>query len=297
MMSLATFGAPALAKISPYLDVVKADKEKGISHEKVIKKWSSSSPIPLERLKVVTFSYVDFKDKAHHDGQIVVMDAVAPRVQKIFNTLFARKFPIAKAKRMEFYNGDDKAALEDNNTASYNSRTNIGDTSVPSIHAYGLAIDINPVQNPFVFSEKGDKEAGIRRVDPKRSAVLYINRVRAQNDKLPGLAEYVKDVFEANGFTTWGGNWNDPIDWQHFQTSRGLARLLAVMQPKDAEAFFEMHANQPRLMTEISSNETTFINAYQRNPEKFMRVFRENSKLLSLSSKVAIQKFKEIWNS
>ncbi len=287
--------------IKPYETVLNEDIQRGDknseSFKKLKKRWETSSPIPLYRLKVVTFSYVDFDGKHHGNGQCVVMDAVAPRVIRIFKELYKRNFPIHQAQRIEFFGGDDDASLKANNSSSYNPRTIIGNSSTPSMHAYGLAIDINPVQNPFHSFENADaQKLGIRQTKPVAGSVQYINRRRAQNDKLPGLAEEIFDVFDANGFNTWGGDWNDPIDWQHFQTSRSMANLLSVMSPQDAEVFFEMHAENPELMRNFSANETVFIDLYQEDSEKFMAIFVENKSLFSLSDKNhAMASFKTQW--
>ena len=200
---------------------------------------------------------------------------------------------------MEFYKADDKTAMNDNNSSAYNARPVAGRSSGHSLHAYGLAIDINPVQNPFHhFENEEDKAKGLRSTAPIQSAILYINRIRAQADQRPGLAEYVVDVFRENGFTIWGGNWDDPIDWQHFQTSRGLAQLLTEMVPEDAEVFFEMHAKHPRMMTDISASDVkTFITAYQKDAREFMKMFRDNTGLLLLEPQKALDKFKQVTGS
>ncbi len=274
LVSLVTVANSSFAKISSYLDVLAAEKGKGITHEQVTNRWKASSPVPLERLKVVTFAYVDFKDIKHEDGQVTVMDAVAPRVQKIFDELLARRFPIAKAKRIEFYEANDKASMNDNNTSAYNARAIIGQSSGHSLHAYGLAIDINPLQNPFSYS------------------------ARKQRKQMPGLAEAVVDSFERNGFTIWGGNWRAPIDWQHFQTSRGLAQLLVTMTPEDAKTFFELHADHPKLMTELpASNAGILIEAYRQDAQKFVNIFQNDPILLDLAPKDGVEKFRRVWSS
>ncbi len=292
MASMTIFSNTSSAKILPYPDVLALDREKGIAHDETIDRWKSSSPIPFTRLKVVTFSYIDFEGHKRDDGEIVVMDAVAPRIQKIFEALLSRKFPIAKARRMEFYQGADEASMNDNNTSGYNSRSIIGESSDFSLHAYGLAVDINPIQNPFhFFKTEEDRAKGLRSTSPTSSALLYINRSRAQADHRPGLAEEILDLFKSNGFTIWGGDWNDPIDWQHFQTSRGFSRLLTEMRARDAEEFFEKHAEHPKLMTEIQSDEKTFIRSYRQDPEKFMKIFRENPRFFELSPREAVKEF------
>lgn len=110
---------------------------------------SVSAPVDCSRLKNVKFPYVDFLGKEHQNGNIVVLDAVAPHVAKIFSALHDLKFPIHQANPMEFYKGDDEISMVNNNTSGFNYRP-IADQKSLSLHAYGVAIDINPVQNPFL---------------------------------------------------------------------------------------------------------------------------------------------------
>ena len=84
-LSPATAGeAEMVFKITPYEGVLNDDIQRGDKNSEAFKKlkkdWAKSTPIALNRLKIVTFSYVDFKGKQHQDGQCVVMDAVAPRI-------------------------------------------------------------------------------------------------------------------------------------------------------------------------------------------------------------------------
>ena len=184
------------------------------------------SPVGCDRLRLVTFPYVDFDGRAHSDGQIVVMDAVAEPVLQVFVKLRAIQFPIAKARLMDHYNGNDSAATADNNTSSFNARQSTGGSSL-SMHAYGLAIDLNPVQNPYVTG---------RRVAPA-SAAVYAHRLPVR----PGMAEKVIEAFAEQGFTVWGGRWRNPIDYQHFQVPRPMAEQLASMTSAQAIAAFKNH--------------------------------------------------------
>jgi hypothetical protein len=195
---------------------------------------SADAPVGCERLSVVTFSYIDFDGKHHDDGVLVVLDAVAPRVLRIFETLHRRGFPIAKAIPVEAYEGDDDASMADNNTSGFNDRP-IADTTRPSLHAYGAAIDLDPVQNPFL-TLKG----AVVTVAPQAGAA-FLNRRQPRPGKpdRPGLAEAVVALFAENGFSHWGGDWDDPIDYQHFDIGRPLAEILAALPPDKARARFE----------------------------------------------------------
>lgn len=190
----------------------------------------AAAPVDCSRLQVVRFSYVDFNAQVHSDGEIMVMAAAAPEVRKIFALLLARRFPLAVARLMNYYQGDDDAAMADNNTSAFNDRAITGG-SAPSLHAYGLAIDVNPLQNPYL--NRADN--GIVTVSPP-AAKPYAKRLPLR----PGMVtdEIVK-IFAEHGFPIWGGDWHQPIDYQHFQVSRKTAEHLATLGVKEGRAYFE----------------------------------------------------------
>lgn len=189
------------------------------------------APVGCDRLRLVQFGYVDFKGQVHTDGRVVVMDAVADRVLRIFQTLRAKRFPIAKAKLMDAYNGDDEASMADDNTSSFNVRPIKGGTHM-SLHAFGLAIDLNPVENPYV-TRKGANFV----IDPPAGENFFNGNVQRRNRR--GTAEAVVEVFAENGFSRWGGSWHDPIDFQHFDVGREMADTLVGLPPEQAKAEFE----------------------------------------------------------
>lgn len=199
------------------------------------KTLTDKGPVSCGRLKLIKFGYFGFDEAAHTDGEIIVLDAAAPYVAAIFDALLDRHFPIAKARLMNHYDGDDDAADVDNNTSSFNDRVVAG-TNTLSLHAYGLAIDLNPVQNPFI-----QIKAGKREVSPDEGK-QYLDRNAAK----PGMAETVIDIFADNGFSIWGGDWHSPIDYQHFQVSRALAQQLASASAANARAIFEQHVESYR---------------------------------------------------
>lgn len=174
---------------------------------------TKSNPIPCERLNIVNFNYIDFSGN-ENTGEIVVLDIFSPQVENIFNELLLAKFPIHKALAIEHYNGDDKASMSDNNSSAFNGRRITGASSW-SKHAYGAAIDINPLQNPFL----GFNQNGTPYVLPEKSAEQYLNRTEIRPGKLirAGMSEKVIDIFLSNGFMRWGGYWDTPIDYQHFE--------------------------------------------------------------------------------
>jgi hypothetical protein len=187
---------------------------------------SANSPVGCERLALVRFAYAGFDGREHGDGEVVVLDALADQVLAIFSELKARRFPIQQARLMNAYDGDDDASIEANNTSAFNDRRVIGTNSI-SMHAYGVAIDINPVQNPSY-----DRVGGVRVLVPQAGAA-YAKRTPLR----AGMAESVIDVFAAHGFPVWGGRFRDP-DYQHFNIDRALAIRLLRLPPADARAMF-----------------------------------------------------------
>lgn len=198
---------------------------------------AAAAPVPCQRLKKVTFDYRDFAGKAHSNGQVVVMDAVAPYVGNIFDALYKQGFPIHKAVPIEVYGGNDTRSMTANNTSAFNYRPVAGTGSL-SLHAYGAAIDLNPLQNPFVtFSGNGNVK-----FSPVQGT-RYANRATYRFGKPDsrGMAEAVIDTFARNGFQYWGGFWDSPIDYQHFQLSKDMALTMSKMTPAQAALFFKRY--------------------------------------------------------
>jgi hypothetical protein len=195
---------------------------------------NAGDPVGCDRLRLVRFGYFGFDQKIHDDGEVVVMDAAANHVLRIFAKLRKMRFPIFKARPMNDFDGDDNASMRANNTSAFNDRNLTGGDKI-SLHAYGLAIDLNPVQNPYLT-----RSDATFKIEPPAGAD-YINRMSERPWKQPrsGMAELVVRTFADEGFIIWGGYWDDPIDYQHFQVSRKLAERLASLSPPQAARSFE----------------------------------------------------------
>lgn len=269
IMSLISFEATASFTQNPL-----TDKQLEVMRAKNV--LSATCPIKTERLRLLTVSHYDFDQKSHDDGKIVVLDAVAPMVLNIFREMYERKFPLTKIRTLEHYQGSDDASMADNNTSCFNDRP-ISGSQAPSLHAYGLAIDINPIQNPCL---EIDEVKGTALFKPSQGA-KFANRLekRPGKDPRPGMVEQIIEIFAKNGFRIWGGNWDTPIDYQHFQTSRSLAELLAAMSSQDACKFFEDFVRKPALFDELEKKfpETKLSAAYQDNHENFKKIWSDMS--------------------
>jgi D-alanyl-D-alanine carboxypeptidase len=165
--------------------------------------WRPGCPIAMDDLRAVTVSYWDFDDNVQ-TGTVVVHVFWAPSIVTVFAALFDAKFPIARMVPIEAYGGDDDKSVLDNNTSAFNCRKVAG-TSRRSRHSYGLAIDINPLQNPYV-------RANGTVLDP--SAQRFIDRTLSE----PGMIHRNDAVFNAFADTgwKWGGDFKRTKDYQHF---------------------------------------------------------------------------------
>ncbi len=198
---------------------------------------SAHAPIRCQRLARVAVRYLDFS-RHPQQGNIIVMDAVAPRVEQIFRELYQKPVAIHSLKPMRDFGADDNLSMQANNSSAFNARPITQGTSW-SKHAYGLAIDINPMQNPFVTLSTEGRIA----VQPMGAEREYLNRFAYRSGKAQraGMAEEMVDIFANNGFLIWGGYWNSPIDYQHFEIGpMALVKRLAA-EPDKARGVFEKY--------------------------------------------------------
>jgi hypothetical protein len=139
-------------------------------------------------------------------GEIVVHVDHADALLTVFEALYDAGFPIERMEPITAFEGDDAASMRANNSSGFNCRV-IDGTSRWSQHAYGTAVDINPLINPWVRGST---------VDPPEGAV-YLDR-EADTPGLIHADDMVVQAFEAIGWS-WGGYWNDSIDYQHFSAN------------------------------------------------------------------------------
>ncbi|MFV0459526.1 MAG: M15 family metallopeptidase [Actinomycetales bacterium] len=165
--------------------------------------WRTGCPVGLSELRAVSLTYWDFAGQPR-DGTLVVHADVAADVVPAFRAMYDSHYPIRRMIPIEAYGGSDDASMAADNTSAFNCRTVAGTTSW-SRHAYGRAIDINPVENPYVSGGSVSPSAG----------AAYVNRSNPHPAVLRASSVAVRE-FEARGWT-WGGRWTSPIDYQHVQ--------------------------------------------------------------------------------
>lgn len=166
--------------------------------------WKEEAPVGLSDLSYVQVLHWGF-DHREHTGELIVHKRVAEEIIQIFKELYEARFPIEKIKLIDEYGADDGLSMEDNNTSAFCFREIEGKKGILSKHSYGIAIDINPVQNPHIKGQKISPTAG--------------EEYRDRENIRKGMI--VKDgicyrTFKERGWT-WGGEWKSLKDYQHFQ--------------------------------------------------------------------------------
>jgi len=170
--------------------------------------WHRGCPVPLSDLRYLTMTYRGF-DGRDHNGKMIVHQSVAKEVTEIFGKLYASKYPIKRMRLVSDYHASDFQSIEADNTSALNCRPVTGGKKW-SNHAYGKAIDINPIENPYV-SRSG-------RISHKTSHSYRIrtrtNNSRAQRAMMLPSDKIVR-LFKQGGWR-WGGDWRSIKDYQHF---------------------------------------------------------------------------------
>jgi len=166
--------------------------------------WRAGCPVAPADLRLVTVSTVDFAGRAG-TGEIVVHADVAQQTADVFGALYAMRYPIARMEPVEAFGGSDDASMAADNTSAFNCRVTTGGTGF-SEHSYGTAIDLNPIENPYVKGSTVLPEAGR----------AFVERTPAPGVVIAGDA--VVQAFADQGFA-WGGDWNSLKDYQHFSIS------------------------------------------------------------------------------
>lgn len=159
--------------------------------------------INAKDLRYLTLPYYDF-DGNIRQGEMVCHKAVARDLLLVFKELFQLKYPIYSIKLVDDFDADDEASMRANNTSCFNYRTVPG-TNRLSRHSFGMAVDINPLQNPWVTGNK---------IHPA-NARDYVDRTKDFPHKIDHDDACYR-IMKAHGFS-WGGDWPWGKDYQHFQ--------------------------------------------------------------------------------
>jgi D-alanyl-D-alanine carboxypeptidase-like protein len=165
--------------------------------------WRPGCPVPLSSLRTLTIGYWGFDGKPH-TGRLVVNQRVGPAIVGVFRVLWRAQFPVRRVVPVEAYGGSDERSMRADNTSGYNCRGVAGSPGVWSQHAYGLAVDLNPLENPEISHGVVDPPTGTPYADRGSHAKGMIHP-----------HDVVVRAFRAAGWF-WGGYWRSLKDYQHF---------------------------------------------------------------------------------
>ncbi len=183
------------ASIAEIPELVRAEM-RGISHH------ADPACPSFDELRLLSLSHHDFSGGVQR-GELVVHQDVAQEVVQIFRALFEASFAIERMQRIDAYGGSDARSMQANNSSAFNFRR-IEGTQLLSHHALGVAIDLNPVQNPWLRGTRVDPEAGR----------AYL----ARDSHVKGMiveSGPVVQTFLSYGWY-WGGHFDDMLDYHHF---------------------------------------------------------------------------------
>ena len=168
------------------------------------KSYPEGATIALSELRYLRLSYVDF-DGAPQTGELVCNAAIAQDLLEIFQALYEAEYPICSIRLVDDFGGSDDESMKADNTSCFNFRTVPLSKSL-SRHAFGMAVDVNPLENPYI------NRSGV--VMPAEGEP-YVDRTRDFPHKIT-RDDLCCRLFLEHGFT-WGGSWSDRKDYQHFE--------------------------------------------------------------------------------
>jgi D-alanyl-D-alanine carboxypeptidase len=168
--------------------------------------WHRGCPVALSGLSLVRARHWGFDGRVH-TGRLVVARDVAQPVLDVLRRLYAARFPIRRMVPVDAYGASDFRSIEADNTSAFNCRF-VDGTTRWSEHSYGRAIDLNPIENPYVTGAGTTSHPASRRYlrrSPYRAGMAVEGGV-------------VVRAFDAVGWG-WGGRWSGDHDFQHFSAS------------------------------------------------------------------------------
>jgi hypothetical protein len=174
--------------------------------------WHKGCPVPLSRLRLLTISHWGF-DRRVHTGQLVVNKSAAVPLTRVFHRLYRLRFPIRHMRLDDAYGPRRSRPADGDVSAAFQCRQAVPSpctrgrgTGSWSMHAYGLAVDLNPVENPYVGCGRSR--------DP--ASRPYRDRSRHRRGM---VTRRVVKAFRSIGWG-WGGAWTgNTKDYMHFSAS------------------------------------------------------------------------------
>ena len=172
------------------------------------KSYKRDCTVPRSELRYLQVVHYNGKGEVVQ-GELICNKQIANDLMEIFKELYRNKYPIERMRLIDDYDADDERSMEANNTSCFNFRTIAGSKKL-SKHSRGMAIDINPLYNPYVRRLSD----GTLQVQPEKGR-KYANRKKKIPYKID-RRDLCYRLFIQHGFT-WGGSWTTRQDYQHFE--------------------------------------------------------------------------------
>ncbi len=177
------------------------------------KSYKDNCTVPLNELNFIHILHIDVEGGIH-EGEMICNKSIADDLLEIFQALYEANYPIERVHLVDEYNADDETSMSANNTSCFNYRT-ISGTNKVSMHGRGLAVDINPLYNPFHLI----KDNGSVHIEPADGSA-YLDRTKSFDYKIEA-DDLCVQLFKEHGFD-WGGDWAVKgyklyKDYQHFE--------------------------------------------------------------------------------
>lgn len=174
------------------------------------KSYKPNDYVTFDDLRHIKIRYYGFDGRVK-DGELIVNRRIADDVLEIFYDLYCSRYPLQEVSLVDKYDADDERSMAANNTSCFNYRE-IAGTDKLSNHAYGLAIDINPLINPCIRQGSGtaaEEQSVYAQRDMTKCRGAYKAYMIQKGD-------YIYRLFQKHGFS-WGGDWSSVKDYQHFE--------------------------------------------------------------------------------
>jgi hypothetical protein len=168
--------------------------------------WRPGCPVPLGNLRLLRVTHWGFDGRVHR-GRLVVHADSSRAMLTAMKRLFHFRFPIRRMRLVDAYGANDRRSMRADNTSAFNCREIAGRPGVWSQHAYGRAIDINPVENPYVYGSYVSPPAGRP----------FADRRPLRKGMIAPRGNVVR-IFGRAGWE-WGGFWSGAQDYQHFSAT------------------------------------------------------------------------------
>ena len=178
------------------------------------KSYKVGCPVPVSELRHLNILHRNLCGDTL-EGELVCHARIAESLVKIFERLYEASYPIERVRLIDEYDADDEMSMRDNNSSCFNFRR-VSFTDRISLHGYGMAVDINPLYNPYVKMVNG------KEVVAPETAVDFVSREKKFPYKIE-RSDLCFRLFAEYGFS-WGGDWADEKDYQHFFVEEGIER-------------------------------------------------------------------------